>query len=478
MAGKGSDVPVTAPSGEARDEFEVRLALANEALCQLVRGAFGVSSAIVVRTSDGATPDAAGLDEMRRRVGGTEAVAVIEDVAAMAPQLIGAFAPFCARAGFCAAVALLDESNEHRPLGALVLVDGEPRRFSPDMRRSLRAFGTLAAAQLGVEATARREREQADLYRLLADNSTDTIVRGNLDGIRLYVSPSVHSLLGYEPDELVGRRARDIVHPDDLPEFRELMQQIRDGRIEQGRSEQRQRHKDGRWVWLEAFIRLTRDKVTGEPDGYVVSVRDISRRKAAEMRLAHLAAHDALTGLANRSLLQERLNEELAQARETGAGFAVLCLDLDRFKQVNDKLGHEAGDAVLCAAAERFRRASRKADLVARLGGDEFVVVLATTDTPLDAAERLATRIIDAMRTPIPYDDVTVDVGVSVGIAVASPAVVAGGCPLESLLRAGDHALYAAKAKGRACYVVASEPVREDAEPSDTAAAPPNCLEN
>lgn len=453
---------VAAP-GVARDELEAQLARADDALCQLAREVFGVSCATVVRARDesGAAPLADGLEEMRRRAGQTRAVEVIEDVEAMAPDLTDAFPSQCTDAGFCAAVALVeggDEPQAQTAPAALVLVDTQARPFPPDMRQRLRAFGTLAAAQYRVEATARRAREQADLYRLLADHSTDTIVRGTLDGVRLYVSPAVRTLLGYEPAELVGRRAIELVHPDDLPEFRELMRQVREGHLEQGCSEQRQRHKDGSWVWIEAFIRLTYDRRTGQPDGYVVSVRDISRRKAAEARLAYLAAHDALTGLANRSLLQERLDMELARAQRTASGFALLCLDLDRFKQINDTRGHEAGDVVLRTVADRFLQAGGKDDLVARLGGDEFVVVLAAGADPQERAERLSSRLIELTGQPIPCQGTVVEVGLSVGIAVVSPELVAAGCSVGALLREGDRALYLAKEGGRNRYVIAGSP--------------------
>ncbi|MFG1479491.1 diguanylate cyclase [Xanthobacter sp. V4C-4] len=359
------------------------------------------------------------------------------------------------RARFCAVVPLRADGPGAALLGVLIVSDPAPRALSDLQRRQLADLGAIATSHLRLEAVAVSACEQASLYRLLADNSTDTIVRGNLDGVRLYVSPAVHALLGYTPDELVGRRAAEIVHPDDLPAFQALMGQIRGGHIDVGRSEQRQRHKQGGWVWIEAFIRLTYDKATGAPDGYVVSVRDISRRKAAELRLEHLATHDALTGLANRSLLQDRLDTQVRRAARAGTGFAVLCIDLDHFKQVNDTHGHAAGDAVLRAAADRFNLACGRGDLVARLGGDEFIIVMAPGDAPLEAAEGCAAQLIEAMAQPISFQDTAITVGLSIGIAIAAPATVTDELCVESLLRAGDAALYAAKDAGRNRFVVA-----------------------
>ncbi|WP_238122723.1 MULTISPECIES: diguanylate cyclase [unclassified Xanthobacter] len=331
----------------------------------------------------------------------------------------------------------------------LMLMDPAPRVLTAEECAQLADLAAGAASLLALGAAAQEAMAHMALFRLLAENSTDTIVRGDLNGVRRYVSPACRELLGYEPEELVGRRAVEIVHPDDMPAFARMMNELREGRVNAARSEQRQRHKDGHWVWIEAFIRRTRDPQTGLPDGYVVSVRNISRRKAAEQRLAHLAAHDALTGLANRTLLQDRLEAEMARARRTGAGLAVLCLDLDRFKRVNDSLGHEAGDAVLRTVAERLKQATRGEDLVARVGGDEFVVVQAAEVDPQAGADALAARLISLVSTPMDFRGETVSVGLSVGVAAASAAEVARGLSLGGLLRAGDLALYAAKAAGR-----------------------------
>ncbi|WP_454916638.1 diguanylate cyclase domain-containing protein [Xanthobacter sediminis] len=433
-------------------------ATARDALCRIARAMFGVASAVIrFGEAEGADAAPSALVELCRWAAASPHGVVVEDVAADARLAALAFDGAGPAPRFCAAMALSEGGPAQGTLGTLVLLDPLPRAFSDDQRRQLADLAAVAGAQLRLEAAARSAAEQAGRYRLLADNSTDTIVRGNLDGVRLYISPAVRTLLGYEPEELVGQRAMDIVHPDDLPDFQVLMRQIREGRVDEGCSEQRQRHKNGSWVWIEAFIRLTRDAATGEPDGYVVSVRDVSRRKAAEERLAHLAAHDALTGLANRSLLQERLDAQLARARRAGTGCAVLCLDLDRFKQVNDSFGHEAGDEVLRAAAARFVRASRKDDLVARVGGDEFVVVLGAGAAPREAAERLARRLIEMMAEPVMFGGISLGVGLSVGIAVAGPEKVAAGLGANALLRAGDQALYAAKEGGRNRFVVAPD---------------------
>jgi diguanylate cyclase (GGDEF)-like protein len=206
--------------------------------------------------------------------------------------------------------------------------------------------------------------------------------------------------------------------------------------------------RDGAWVWLEAFVKLTRSEATGEPDGYVASVRDISRRKEAESRLAHIAAHDPLTGLPNRTRLHERLTLEISRTARTRAGFAVLCLDLDRFKRVNDEFGHEAGDTVLRVVAGRLQSMVRAEDTVARLGGDEFVMIQTTAVDVPASAMRLADRLIAAVSQPIPFNGTPLNVGLSVGIAIAPIP----GADADGLLRAADEALYEAKEAGRNKY--------------------------
>jgi len=349
--------------------------------------------------------------------------------------------------GFYASVPLFIAPDIH--VGTLCLMDSAARLFTPDHVRQLDDLARIASSHLEMAAAVRKASEQEALYRLLAENSTDTIVRGNLDGVRLYISPAVRTLLGYEPEELIGRRAAEIVHPDDAVEFRGLMTDVREGRIDVAVSEQRQRHKDGSWVWLEAFVKLTRNE-RGEADGYVASVRDVSRRKEIESRLAHVAAHDPLTGLPNRALMHDRLAEEVSRARRTGAGFAVHCLDLDRFKHVNDEFGHEAGDLVLRTIATRFRVLVRAEDTVARLGGDEFVVIQTATEDVPASAMRLADRLIRAASEPIDFNGMPLRVGLSIGIAIASIAEADG----DGLLRAADKALYEAKEAGRSRYCV------------------------
>ena len=316
--------------------------------------------------------------------------------------------------------------------GRLCLYGPRPRALGAHDRAALDDLAALAGQSLDLfrDACAAAGREAE--FRLLAETSTDTIVRGDLDGVRLYISPSVRTLLGYEPEELIGRRAAELVHPDDAPPFGAMMQRVRAGDLGVGVTEMRQRHKDGSWVWMEASVRLTHDPVSGAPNGYVASVRGVAQRKQTEARLEHLASHDPLTGLPNRTLLSRRLAAAIADAQNGRQPFALLCMDLDRFKPVNDTHGHQAGDAVLREVAARLRAAIRPSDTVARIGGDEFAVI----------------HPIKAVGEPFRVGDGPVSLGLSVGIACAP----AHGLDPDALLSVADRALYDAKTAGRNTY--------------------------
>jgi diguanylate cyclase (GGDEF)-like protein/PAS domain S-box-containing protein len=177
--------------------------------------------------------------------------------------------------------------------------------------------------------------------------------------------------------------------------------------------------------------------------GWVSTHEDVTERKQAEAKIAYLARHDALTGLPNRVVFRERLEEALADARR-GVGFAMLCFDLDHFKNVNDTFGHPAGDVLLAEASRRLRSCVRDCDTFARLGGDEFAILLTDTKCP-EATSALAFRIIETLGTPFDIEGQQVVIGASVGIATATSDV----CDADELLRNADMALYRAKEEGR-----------------------------
>ncbi len=181
--------------------------------------------------------------------------------------------------------------------------------------------------------------------------------------------------------------------------------------------------------------------------GWVATYEDVSERRRAEARIAHMAHHDALTDLPNRILFHERMNDAFARFRRTGEPFSILCFDLDRFKSVNDTLGHPVGDALLKAVAERLLRHARETDLVARLGGDEFAILMTGSDQPQEA-QSFAVRVLELLSVPFEVEGHHISTGASIGIAVAPT----DGVTSDQLLKNADMALYRAKADGRQIY--------------------------
>ena len=290
-------------------------------------------------------------------------------------------------------------------------------------------------------------------FRLLAETSRDVIVLTDLEGERRYVSPAAAELLGWKPEELLGGSYRELVHPDDLAEWKALLENCRSGdapTILQYRCLK----KDGSYLWMESNLRLYHDPATGKPVGFVNVVRDISRRKAAEEDLEKafklvesLASLDGLTGIANRRRLDQVLDHEWRLATRTGSDISLLLIDVDHFKPYNDIYGHLAGDDCLRRIAKVIlEMASRPSDLVARYGGEEFAVVL--PNTPESGARQVAERIrtaVEALEMPHEGNSHRV-VTVSVGCATQTPEPHS---KIDGLIEAADGALYRAKHAGR-----------------------------
>ncbi|MDQ3079052.1 MAG: EAL domain-containing protein [Pseudomonadota bacterium] len=286
------------------------------------------------------------------------------------------------------------------------------------------------------------ERERA--YRFVADNVRDVVFRCSDKGRVEFVSKSVRNLLGFSPEELIGRPVSELLHPGDVAEAgRRFADQVARKRSSNKiHWEHRLLRKDGTAVWIECAPRLVFDS-NARLIGWVDVIRDITARRASDQRIHHMARHDALTGLPNRIVLDERLEAELAGNGE-GPTVAVLCLDLDRFKAVNDTLGHQAGDDLLRQVADRLRQTIGDCGgFVSRLGGDEFVAVIVGASKP--AVDRLAEAVIASISNGYYIGEQRVDVGLSVGVAF-SPG---DATDAPGLLRAADIALYRAKAEGR-----------------------------
>ena len=277
-------------------------------------------------------------------------------------------------------------------------------------------------------------------FRSLVQNASDGVVVLGEDGLIRYESPAVERILGRRAEERVGHPIRTDIHPDDRSTVERGLADVAAVSGSEARVEFRARHADDSWRTLESIAKnLLDDPAVG---GVVINYRDITERKTLEEQLRHQAFHDVLTGLENRFLFLDRLGHALARAGRGGRPTAVLFLDLDDFKAVNDRLGHAEGDRLLVAVGGRLKAVTRAGDTVARLGGDEFAIIIEETDSA--EADEAAARILETLTPAFLLGDRQIAVRVSIGIAVQS----ADGADADELLRRADIAMYAAKAGG------------------------------
>lgn len=302
-----------------------------------------------------------------------------------------------------------------------------------------RVRGTLAErVRLQEEVHVRRSEAR---FRALVQRSSDVILILDASSRIRYSSPAIERIFGYPADSAAGTHLLDLLHPDDAPAARAYFEEAAASSGDLRPAVWRLRHSDGGWRHVDcAGANLTDDQWVG---GIVLNVRDISERVKLEAELTHQAFHDSLTGLANRVLFRDRVEHALKREGRVDTGVAVLFLDLDDFKTVNDSLGHDAGDGLLCSVAARLLNATRGCDTVARLGGDEFGVSLENVQGPEDAIV-VAQRILKAMKPPFHVAGREVRMSVSLGVVLARE-----GEGIEALLRHADLAMYSAKQAGK-----------------------------
>jgi diguanylate cyclase (GGDEF)-like protein/PAS domain S-box-containing protein len=279
-------------------------------------------------------------------------------------------------------------------------------------------------------------------FRALVQNVSDVIMVVDADGTIRYVSPSVQRQLGHQVDEVRTRRFDSSIDPRDAPAARDLWERLINDPDRDHRTELRLLNADGSATWHEIVAR----NMLADPDinGVVINHRDSHERRMEREGLAYEASHDPLTGLANRAELQRVLGEALLRQAAGAAAVAVLFIDLDGFKPINDRYGHDAGDALLVAVGRLLERSVPGAGTVARVGGDEFVVVLHDAHRA-DHPENVARRILDNLSAPLHLVGFgEVRVGASIGMAVAATGTTA-----TELLRDADQAMYDAKRQGR-----------------------------
>lgn len=321
--------------------------------------------------------------------------------------------------------------------------------FSDDEKKICTYIGNAAAQAITInrlvlkEQEARMESEgQRARFQALIENSHEAIGLINPRGEITYTSPSIARISGYLPEELTGLNISVFIHPQDIFVVNQSIGESMQKAGSTGMAEFRFRHKDGSWRWLEStWLNMTENPAVGS---VVANVRDITERKEHEKTITHQASHDALTGLPNRQEFAPRAEQALEQAKRNNHRIAVMFLDMDRFKNVNDRLGHSTGDILLKVVASRIDSCLRAEDIAARFGGDEFLILVNEIRSGKDAAA-VAGKILRAVNLPVKIGAQTLYPSVSIGVAMYPN----DGLDLESLKKNADIALYRAKENGR-----------------------------
>ncbi len=309
---------------------------------------------------------------------------------------------------------------------------------------SRQLIGSLKAMAANLAVAMDRASSDVRMTAML-QRSSDLVTVISADGTVRYQSPAAGWVLGLDPKAFLQRNLTELMHPDDeLAAFAKI-HRVLNGPTGEAQFSARWKHADGTWRHTETVVTNLMDDPSVA--GLVLNTRDVSDRKQLEQELAHRNLHDPLTDLANRALFKESVERALRRTGRNGRSVAVVFLDVDDFKHVNDSLGHEAGDRLLAKVADRIRTCVRPYDVAARLGGDEFSILLENAD--LRVASSVADRILREMDEPIQVDGREISTQCSLGIAVGGP-----GDDVEDLLRNADVAMYTAKAKGKSRYEV------------------------
>jgi diguanylate cyclase (GGDEF)-like protein/PAS domain S-box-containing protein len=311
----------------------------------------------------------------------------------------------------------------------------------------MRLLGRATAMKEQAEATVRSSEER---FRSLVKNASDAICVVDADARVVLVTPAIELVTGYPPEHYLGEVGFELIHPDDVDTAAHLLAEALEHPGQVFRTEVRAVHRDGSWRWAEASVMNLLDDPAVH--GVVANFHDITERKQFEEKLAFDAYHDHLTGLSNRTAFHEALTRALARSRRHARLNAVLFLDLDRFKLVNDSLGHEVGDHLLIEVGARLRTCLRPEDVVSRFGGDEFAVLLEDI-AGIDDAIQVADRVIELLRQPLPIASREIFLTTSIGIAVVGDSVSEPG----EVLREADQAMYRAKARGGCCWELFDE---------------------
>ncbi len=314
----------------------------------------------------------------------------------------------------------------------------------PDfVKRALSLFRADSGAQ-----------EREERFRALVQNSFDIVTIHDAAGVTLYESPAATRILGYRPGALIGKTPFHTIHPTDDARAREAFANLVSGG-NPAAIEFRYRHADGSWIWLEVLgNNLLEHPGVG---GIVLTSRDVTERKHAEERAQYLANYDVLTGLPNRFLMHDRLNQVVAHARHTRERIALMHIGVDRFKVINETLGHYVGDIVLKEAADRIKGCANDTHTIARVGGDEFMILIPDA-TSLHTVSSIAADVLAEMARPFPGTSQDVFVSASIGLSLFPDDAKSA----NELTRHADAAMDSAKKLGRNNYQFFTHALNEE----------------
>jgi diguanylate cyclase (GGDEF)-like protein/PAS domain S-box-containing protein len=295
----------------------------------------------------------------------------------------------------------------------------------------------------GMDAARRLAREQSARFQHSFEGGVTGMAVLTPDGRYTSANRALCEMVGYSEEEMLARDFQSITHPNDLAASAEQHRALLAGTVDGYETEQRLRHRDGQEVWVQLGVTGGRDDA-GDVSYLIIQAHDVTTRRRFEEELTHKALHDHMTGLANRALFLDRLRHALIGLRRRPGQLAVLFVDLDRFKLVNDGLGHNVGDEVIREAARRLSKATRPEDTVARFGGDEFTILCENASE--EQALAIGQRVVAAFARPFTHEGRDFHLAASVGIRVNDLASAGA----DALLRDADTALYAAKEHGGA----------------------------
>jgi diguanylate cyclase (GGDEF)-like protein/PAS domain S-box-containing protein len=363
-------------------------------------------------------------------------------------------------AGF-RSIATFPLRNRGAVIGGLILYAGEEQVFDQQLLDLLSEMSSnISFALDGLDVEAQRKSAEQLLgasrqqLQLALDGSEQGMWDWDVPNARIYCDVKSASILGYKPDELVitNEMWNKSIHPDDLPGVVKALSDHQHGLANLYEAEYRAPGQSADWIWIQARGRVTERDGHGEPIRMTGTFQDITQRKKNEERLTYLAQYDTLTNLPNRSLFRDRLHQAMLRAKRHGHLMALMFLDIDRFKEINDTLGHLVGDRVLQAVAERLKHYVREVDTIARLGGDEYTLILEEI-TEVAQVEAVAEKILSGLPEPLILEGREIFVSASIGITIYQRDAQ----DIEDLMKRADVAMYQAKHEGRNTYVFYSE---------------------